>query len=369
METARGELTRMRESSAGWPELRYERATGADGYDHDANAGRRALVLWALQYDHRPDDLPLVRWLAEQEALCRAEAPFQGIGEEGALAGFLLAEYRQVPDVWLHWQLKRANFDTWCGYGAEHLVAAGVRATLAFVRDSGHAARDDVLEHLLDEQGRPWLTEEAVAAWARAQRSTFPADPADEDPLTWIERAKLIGDHGLARRWLDSWAAGRPRDQDTLTELRYQLAELGDFAGAAAAQRERLVSSGDARAASEQLDLAGLERQAGDHRAAWAALGECHRALDDEPGWTTVGLGRMYVEELFLLAGAADGELARVVFAEADRQAPVVSWLPLVVLRAAAEAAGNVGSPARVEHYQRLGDAEQRRIDADKGSG
>lgn len=55
MEAARCELERMRGLSGVWQELRYERATGVDGYDCDRNAVHRAKVLWALQYDRRPD--------------------------------------------------------------------------------------------------------------------------------------------------------------------------------------------------------------------------------------------------------------------------------------------------------------------------
>ncbi|WP_431884051.1 hypothetical protein [Micromonospora gifhornensis] len=366
MEEARRELERMRRSSVVWRELRYERVTGADGYDGDGHAARRAAVLWALQYDRRTEDLPLVRWLAEQEALCRREAPFQGLTEETELVGFLLAEHRRVEDVWLHWEMKRANFDTWCGYDIEHLFAAGVQATVGFVRDSAHADRNDVLERLLDEAGEPYVSEEDLAEWAQRERSRFPADSAAEDPLRWVQRAKLVGDGELARRWLDRWAAGRQRDKSTLSQLRYQLADLGAFAEAAKAQRESIQFADNPwDSASAWQSLAQLERQAGGHCAAWEALRACRRALDGVAGWTAVGLGRMYVEELFLLAGSADAELADVVFTEADRQARQVPGLPLVVLQAAAEAAGKVGNQARAEHYLKLRDAEQRRIDVE----
>lgn len=119
--------------------------------------------------------------------------------------------------------------------------------------------------------------------------------------------------------------------------------------------------------ASAWQTLAALERQAGDHHAAWEALRECRRALDGVPGWPEVGLGRMYVEELFLLAGSAEGELAEAVFAEADRQARDVPGLPLVVLRSAAEAAGKVGDQTRAGHYRKLRDAERQRIDTAMG--
>ncbi|MFD1149114.1 tetratricopeptide repeat protein [Saccharothrix hoggarensis] len=308
----------MRESPAAWQELRYEQATDADGDACDGNAVRRAKVLWALQYDHRPEDLPLVRWLAGQEARCRSEAPFQGLTEEVELAGFLLAEHRRVEDVWLHAAMKQANFDTLAGYDIEHLFAAGVRATVDFVRDSGHADRDGVLDLLVDDEGRPRVSEEGLAEWTRGRRARFPADPAVEDPLTLVERALLAGDRELARRELDRWAAGRPRDRATLGQLRWVFADLGEFAEAARAQRESVVFAGNAwDSALAWLDLAGLERRAGDHHAAREALRECRQVLDEVPRWSEVGLGRMYLEELSLVTGSAEGG-AETAFTGAD---------------------------------------------------
>src|SRR4051794_4237410 len=161
MDAARQELARVRDSAA-WPELGFEAAVGADGYAYDRNAVLRAKVLWALQYDHGPDDLPLVRWIAEQEARCRHEAPFQGMSEETELAGFLLASLGRIEDVWLHWQIKRANFDTWCGYDMQYMLGAGVTATVDFVRASDHADRDAVLERLLDADGEPHVDDDEL---------------------------------------------------------------------------------------------------------------------------------------------------------------------------------------------------------------
>lgn len=331
MEDARRDLARMRESREAWQELRYERVG-----DHDANEVRRAKVLWALQYDRGPDDLALLRWLAEQEAACRAEAPFQGLGEQAELVGFLLAEHAQPEDVWRHHAIKRANFDTGCGYDREHLVAAGVGATIEHVRESDHPDRDDVLELLLDDEGEPEMSEEDLTEWLGHRREWFPADPADEDPLTWFGRAMLVGDPDIARAELDRWASGRPRDEGTLSLLRYHLTELGAFAEAAEVQRESLTfATGDWDRASAWQTLGGLERQAGDHRAAWEALRECRRALDGVDGWQELGMGRGLVHELFLLAGVAEHELADEVLAEAERQARDVPRLPPVVTQAA----------------------------------
>ncbi|MBU2664224.1 hypothetical protein KOI35_12045 [Actinoplanes bogorensis] len=363
MEAGERDLARMRASGTAWPELAYEQATGDDGYDFDRNAVARAQVLWALQYDRRPGDHALVRWLAEQEAVCRREAPFQGLTEETELAGLLLAEYRRPADVWLQWQLKRANFDTWCGYDIEHVVAAGADQTLSLVRASEHDHRTDILERLLDAEGRPALSDEDVAEWFEQQRLRFPPDPAAEDPLTWIARAQLIGDRALARDLIDRWAADRPRDQATVTQLRYELAAIGAFAEAAAAQRERLTfAEGAWDTASGWCELAELERRAGHHVAAWEALRTARRALDDVSGWTEVGLGRGYMAEMFQLAVAAPSEPAHEIFTAADAEAGSFPGLPLNTLRFAVEAAVNVGDEPRAEHYRQLAAAEQQRI-------
>jgi tetratricopeptide (TPR) repeat protein len=335
MEEARRELARMRESATAWQELEYKHATGSDDLAYDVNEVHRAMVLWALQYDRRPEDLPLLRFLVEQEALCRRHAPFQGLGEQAELAGFLLAEHRQVEDVWRQYAIKRANFDTWCGYDREYVFVAGVRATLDVVRASDHPERDELLEYF----GETDLDDDDLREWAERKRSWFPDEIADEDPLTWVERATLAGETELARSELDRWARDRPRDAGTLNRLRYELASLGAFAEAAQAQRDalRFAETGWDRASGWQT-LAELERKAGEHGKAWEALQETRKALDGVEGWQEVGLGRNYVEQLFLLAGVAEIGLAREVCAEAERQARDVPRLPPVVEQAAAEA-------------------------------
>jgi hypothetical protein len=335
MEEARRELARMRESATAWQELEYKRAKGSDDLDYDVNEVHRAMVLWALQYDRREEDLPLLRFLAEQEALCRRNAPFQGLGEQAELAGFLLARHRQVEDVWRQFAIKRANFDTWCGYDREYVFAAGVHLTLDLVRASDHPERDELLEYF----GETDLEDDDLEEWAQRKQEWFPEDSADEDVLTWVERAKLAGEQALARRELDRWAEERPRDAATLSRLRYELADLGAFAEAARAQRDALefAETGWDRASAWQ-SLAELERRAGEHGKAWEALQECRKALENEDGWQELGMGRSLVHELYLLAGQAEPTLAREVFAEAQRQAREVPRLPPVVEQAAAEA-------------------------------
>ncbi|WP_309110564.1 hypothetical protein [Saccharothrix sp.] len=314
----------------------------------------RALVLWGLQYDLQPDDIELVRALAAAEAQGRADDDFGGHTDESELAGFLLASFREVSDVWLHWDLKRANFDTWCGYDVEYLVAAGVAETLAFVRASDHPERDAVLERLAD------VGEVDLAKWWHRKQKWFPADPSDESPLTWSDRAARLGMDDEARAWLTRWTEGGERDEQTLTVPRGRYADLGAHAEAAEAQRGLLTFARDSRAVASALTtLARHERLSGQHEAAWSALTDCAVALEDVPGCREVGLGRHYVEELFAPARDASGELARAAFEAADQAA--VPGLALVTLRIAADAAQKLDT--RADHYRAARDAEANRIE------
>lgn len=195
IERARAALAAAREAT-GWPDLAYVLAKDPDGYDCDGNAGRRALVLWGMQYDWQAGDLPLHRFLAEQEALCRSTAPFSGTGAEYEIAGYLLARHRLVEDVWRQWDLKSANFDTYCAYDVEAVVAAGVAETLAYVRATEHPEQSDVLARLTHEDPVP-LTDESVARYFARKARWFPADPAEEDPDTWARRAEDLAYWGL----------------------------------------------------------------------------------------------------------------------------------------------------------------------------
>ncbi|AIJ26849.1 hypothetical protein [Amycolatopsis methanolica] len=67
-----------------------------------------------------------------------------------------------VSDVWLLWQAKMANFDTFTALETQLLFAAGVAKTLAFVRGSDHPERDALLRFadsapLDDGDIRAWL--------------------------------------------------------------------------------------------------------------------------------------------------------------------------------------------------------------------
>lgn len=362
MDSAREDLDRLRQDRSSWQGLCYDEAVGADGYAYDTAMARRATVLWALQYDRRPEDHDLLRHIVEQEAVCRKKAPLAGLSDEALLAGFLLAEHGEVEDVWAQWAVKRANFDTSTGYDVVHLLAAGVDATIEYVRGSEHEDRDAVLKQLLDRNGEPVVTEDDLAMWFTRKRLHFPADPDAEDAMTWVERARLAGDTDTAREHLARWAEGRERDQSTLSQLRYHQTALGDYAAAAQTQEEYVSLLTSARdLAINWCTLAELWRRAGEHDAALAALRECGCVIVAVPNWQQYAMGRTYVKELVLLALAADLRLASEVFAEADSVASAVPRLPATMLAATAEAAERTGHHLRAEHYrERLAQERER---------
>jgi hypothetical protein len=335
----REDLRRMRADPGAWTELAH-----AEGRD----ASRRAQVLWALQYDRQPADLELLRFLLEQEtALCESDLG-QGLGEQAALAAFLVCEHRSPDDVWRLWALKEANFDAACALDIEHLLTGGVQATVALVRAAASTERDDLLERLTE----PVRTDAEIDSWLETRRDWYPADPGAESAETWTDRALLIGERETARRLLDRWTAGDPEQRST--RRWYLETVFGELAEATAIQRELTAEERDPwDRASAQITLAELERRAGRPYAAWMTLrhgGVLPQALHR---WRRVNLARSYVEELFLLVPMLRGNLARQVFHFADRCARVVHGLTPMGSTAAVTAAEHVGDDRRRRRYER----------------
>lgn len=150
-----------------------------------------------------------------------------------------------------------------------------------------------------------------------------------------------------------------------LSVLCAKLNALGELVQAASVRRELIsFATSPFEKASAWRSLAEAERKAGRHDAAWEALRQCGHTIVNVRHWDRIGLGRFYIEELFRLAGEAEGQVAVAVFAEADRAAAIVPGLPLVAFDAAVVAAERADNPQRAEHYRAKRDAERKRIDA-----
>ncbi|GAA1253575.1 hypothetical protein GCM10009665_50270 [Kitasatospora nipponensis] len=251
------------------------------------NASRRAMALRAAQYDRRATDLPFLRVLLQREAR-------HGATEELRRAAVLVGLHGQDQDHQLLRSLRETSFDAHC------LLGEFPDTTAELIR---------------------WATE--------FDESNYGVDPGDEPELTWAELARRQGRTELARtallRLLDD--AG-PRDAALLASLAGELARLGDFAQAARARHLHASLQDDpADRGAALVDLASLQRRAGDIEAAWHSLQQAVAALDGPPppppsdqlvleldlsepqcpalGWRALGLGLNVTEEHLRIAHEA----------------------------------------------------------------
>lgn len=105
-------------------------STSEDEDGYDPHADLRASVLTELHKTLSLKDRALIRFLLEQEIVCRQNET-ETDSDSIHLCGFLLFLLGQPEDIELLWQAKKATFDTWCGFDIQFLVGAGVAPTLA----------------------------------------------------------------------------------------------------------------------------------------------------------------------------------------------------------------------------------------------
>ncbi|WP_410809223.1 hypothetical protein [Micromonospora sp. 067-2] len=353
-------LERARGDQATWADLAYCGQGTDEGRVTDRNRAARFAVLWALQYDRHPHDLPLLRFLLQQQITYYREAVPSGLAPDLTLAGFLVAEHRQVEDLWLHWAAKNISFDTALGYHLYHLLTAGIAASIEAVEASSHPDHDRVSAAITAARH----TDAAVEEWLDQQRTLFPADPADEGLQAWAHHAARLGEREASRLFMTEWAAGETRSDTTLNTLQFHLARLGYLAEAVEVQKEAvaLSDSWPGAKASKLLTLARLQRRTGDFAEAWHTLQEVQRVLPPDKHDVEQGTWRHFVQECFLLVPIApDPSAARRLLAasEQDLQGIPRLWMD-GVLDAAVAAAEHTGDPQALHRYGVLQQAAAR---------
>ncbi|MEU7942432.1 hypothetical protein [Microbispora bryophytorum] len=129
-----------------WPLLAFE--GGADGHGRpvDTTWTDRQQVLEDLIRRPGPVDIDFARFLLVQETHSHGHA--WGFRHGIELAAILVAEHRQVQDVWLLWEAIYRSFDTWGIMPHQLLYSAGVERTRRHATDSDHPHRDLLLEDL-----------------------------------------------------------------------------------------------------------------------------------------------------------------------------------------------------------------------------
>ncbi|MGW6140227.1 hypothetical protein [Streptomyces sp. NPDC055140] len=370
----RGDLERARRDPETWHALAFAADRTRDGRVIDRNYAARSGVLWALQYDHRPQDLPLLRFLLQQQITFYQEAVPWGLAPDLLLAGFLVAEQRQVEDLWLHWTAKNISFDTGLGYRIHHLLTGGVAAAVEAVRVGEHPDRDRILGDIApdSESGPTRYTDKAVDEWLDEQRARFPATPADESLKGWAHHAARLGEREASRLFMTEWAADEPRTGDVLNTLQFHLAQLGCLAEAVEVQREAVGisdASWPGERAGELLTLARLQRRADDAPGAWGTLEEAAGHLPPDKQGMRQGLWRLFVKECFLLVPLApDDGTARRWLAVGEQHLEGIPRLWMDgVLDAARAAAEQAGDPQDLHRYRVLGQAADAEYERETG--
>ncbi|WP_097869100.1 hypothetical protein [Streptomyces sp. rh34] len=350
----RRDLDRARRHPDTWSDLAFTAEHTAEGRGIDRGKAARRSVLWALQYDRRPQDLGLLRFLLRQEITFYRELVPWGLASDLTLAGFLVAEHRRAEDIWLHWSAKNISFDTALGYHLYHLLTGGVAAAVEAVRASTHPDRGRVLGDITSDRH----TDAAVEQWLDEQRARFPSDPAEESLGSWAHHAAGLGEREASRLFMTAWAASGPRTEDTLNTLRFHLAELGFLTEAVAVQQEVIAVSDAPREAMafNLLTLGRLQRQAGDASDAWRTLEETRNLMPADKRGVRAGLWRHFVKECFLVvAHTPDDAATRRRFAVSDEHLRGIPklWMDKV-LDAALAAAEHLGDPRALDRYRTL---------------
>ncbi|GAB3275341.1 hypothetical protein GCM10027589_00430 [Actinocorallia lasiicapitis] len=129
-----------------WPLLAFDGGTDERGLPSDGTGEDRQQVLEDLIRRPGLVDLGFARYLLAQETQSHGHS--WGFRHGIEIAALLVAEHRQVHDVWLLWEAINRSFDTWGIMPHQLLYAAGVEPTLRYVTESDHPQRDLVLDDL-----------------------------------------------------------------------------------------------------------------------------------------------------------------------------------------------------------------------------
>lgn len=129
------------------------------------------LKLAVAIYNNRLEtDFPIALYLFEQEVCWRKEEDYDESGyfDHFYFIAYVLALFRKPEIVWLFWDAKHIDMDCGVGFDGEHLVAAGIPETIAYVQQSNHPLKDRILNYINHKQGEYPFTAKRLENWHRA---------------------------------------------------------------------------------------------------------------------------------------------------------------------------------------------------------
>jgi hypothetical protein len=339
-------LLQLRTSDAARERVQLREAHEEERGTYDAHELERARLAHILLLYARPDDLPLLRFLLDQEIAARRSDDFQGAGDTLTILSMLLAEHGDASDTGRFWRAKRANFDCWAGgYDIEFVLTWLTPA--------------EALEQLEEREMLEGYDLEAVQAglggWRAALARRHPRSLEAMTPMDGEIWAELFEDmDGLLRYGLAN--AETP-------EARARLyARLGRHAEAVSCWREAAAAAEGSWDKISRLTNA-VSDAAQIPLPSTAEVLEIDRLRAEIPGWFEVGLGRMATEACYRLAAAVDEpDCGRVLWQLAQGWRQDLESFSLVGLQIALVAGERWGEVHEQEQLREEIVAERARI-------
>jgi hypothetical protein len=365
----RERLIRLRTDPETWSEVAFVAHRNENGDWEDTHYSRRFGVLVCLQYDRQDTDESLIRYLFREEIKARQEDPFQGVSTALELAGFLLARFRRVEDLWLFWEAKHANFDTSLGFNFQTCFAAGIEETLAEVQKRDTREANAFRQWL--KKFTPAPTPEEMATWWETMERTFPASEAEEVPLMLVQRALQLNDVPAGRFWLDRTEATMEIEPSSIQTLMYYRAELGQYEKALECARRKRTLAGS-RAwdqASATLDIVNYAAAVGEWEEGYRELDTVLTAFAHHPDWKAYGLSRSALEATLALVEAMppDEPRTRELFARVAVLIEQGFMLSYTLLKKAERISQTLEETEFETYYAQQAEQERERILEESG--
>lgn len=323
---------------------------------------RYALAI-ALQYDNRPEDKELIKFLMENEVESRINDPYQGVGDSLNLISYLLAKFKDVENVWLFEKAKSANFDTSLGYDCEFIFSAGVEVTCNYLEENG--LNEDNYLYQFKDKLRDLYTEDDINRFFERMRSWFPERLEEESIETLFGRAIDFEDFKEAERLFSLMEHNEENDVSTLY---HRAKDIRNYEKAVFYKKKVLEKTQRTwDKVSALKDLVEMYLLCKDCFSAFETAKTWDGMLKDFDNWKDTGLGRMLTEHWFDIClefiNLDNVKLATMSFDFGDKMVNEIKYHHLNMLEKANNCCNLLGIVEKKELYMSLLKKEQKRID------
>ncbi|WP_420644016.1 hypothetical protein [Candidatus Leptofilum sp.] len=368
-------LPDIRKDESLWNQFSFSPFKDEDGSILDKNSNARYALIIALQYNWSTSDEKLLRFIIQNEV--KMHQKDTGLLQSLHISTYLLAKYKNLENVFLFFEAKEANFDTYCGLDVENVFSAGVQKTIEYLKRSNNPVSIRILERVDGSIVDNYLDEERLRAWFEEVSRAYPDTVEKERRITLIDRAITFKEFKagriLVREWFNEhlnqvYEKGNEYAQKRdLANIVGRAKASGDLSLAIDAQKIALkLCDSPFDRISETQELAELYRLSGSPLKAWTELKKCQPDLEIYKGWNTSGLGRFVITTALQLSLDCDksSKIKQESFYWANKLISQSRFITLVIFELAFEAASAINDLELQSQYEILRANEKRRIEA-----